>query len=93
MTEFISEHLVVPSALKNVKAKIYKDIILPVVFYGCESWSLKLKEDHTLELFEKRVLRRIFEPQRDEVIGGWRKLHNEEFHNLYSLLNIIIIMT
>jgi hypothetical protein len=50
---------------KNVKIKIYKTIILPVVLYGCETWSLKLTEEHTLKVFEKRVLRRIFGPKRD----------------------------
>jgi hypothetical protein len=54
-----------------------------VVLYGCETWSLTLKEKHRLRVFENRVLRRIFRPKRDEVTGGWRKLHNEELHNLY----------
>jgi hypothetical protein len=60
-----------------------------VVLYGCETWSLTLREEHRLRVFENRVLRRIFEPKRDEVIGGWRKLHNEELHNLYCSPNII----
>jgi hypothetical protein len=51
--------------------------------------SLTLREEHRLRVFEKRVLRRIFGPRRDEVTGNWRKLHNEELHNLYSLPNII----
>jgi hypothetical protein len=51
---------------------------LPVVLYGCETWSLTLREEHRLRVFENRVLRRIFGPKRDEVTGGWRKLHNEE---------------
>jgi hypothetical protein len=68
----------------NVKVKIYKTIILPVVLYGCETWSLTLREDHRLRVFENRVLRRIFGPKRDEVTGEWRKLHNEELHNMYS---------
>jgi hypothetical protein len=55
-----------------------------VVLYGCETWSLPLREEHRLRVFENRVLRRIFGPKRDEVTGGWRKLHNEEIHNLYS---------
>jgi hypothetical protein len=55
-----------------------------VVLYGCETWSLTLKEEHTL-----RVLRKKFGPKRDEVTGGWRKLHNEELHNLYSSPSII----
>jgi hypothetical protein len=61
---------------KNVKIRIQKTIILPVVLYGCETWSLTLREEHRLRVFENRVLR-IFEPKRDEVTGGWRKLHNE----------------
>jgi hypothetical protein len=68
---------------RNVKVKIYKSIILPVVLYGCETWSLMLREEHRLRVFENSVLRRIFRPKRDEVTGEWRKLHNEELHNLY----------
>jgi hypothetical protein len=60
-----------------------------VVLYECEFWSLTLREDHRVRVFEKRVLRRMFGPNRDEVTGGWRKLHNEELHNFYSLPNII----
>jgi hypothetical protein len=67
-----------------VKIKIYKTIILPVVLYGCESWSVTFWEEHRLRVLENRVLRRIFGPLRDEVTGGWRKLHNEELHSLYS---------
>jgi hypothetical protein len=74
---------------RNVKVKIYKTIILPVVLYRCETWSLTLKEEHRLRVFENRVLRRIFGPKRDEVTGEWRKLHNEELHILYSSPNII----
>jgi hypothetical protein len=74
---------------RNVKVKIYKTIILPVVLYGCETWSLTLREEHRLRVFENKVLRRIFGPMRDEVTGEWRKLHNEEPHNLYSSPNII----
>jgi hypothetical protein len=60
-----------------------------VVLYGCETWSLTLREKHRLRVFENRVLRRIFGPKRDEVTGDWRKLHNYELHNLYSSPNII----
>jgi hypothetical protein len=67
-----------------VKVKIYKTIILPLVLYGCETWLLRLREEHRLRVFENRVLRRIFEPKRDEVTREWRKLHDEELHNLYS---------
>jgi hypothetical protein len=70
---------------KNVKIGIYKIIILPVVLCRCESWSLTLREAHRLRVFEKSMLRRrMFEPKRDEMTGGWRKLHNEQLHNLYS---------
>jgi hypothetical protein len=74
---------------RNVKVKIYKTIILPVVLYGCETWSLTLRVEHRLSVFENWVLRRIFGPKRDEVTGEWRKLHNEELHNLYSFPDII----
>jgi hypothetical protein len=60
-----------------------------VVLYGCETWSLTLREEHRLRVFENRMLRRTFGPKRDEVTGGWRKLHNEELYNLYSAPNII----
>jgi hypothetical protein len=69
--------------------RIYKTIILPVVLYCCETWSLILREEQRLRMFENRVLRRIFESKGDEVTGGWRKLHNEELHNLYSSPSII----
>jgi hypothetical protein len=74
---------------RNVKVKIYKTIILPVVLYGCETWYLKLREEHGLRVFENRVLSRIFGPKRVEVTGEWRKLHNEELHNVYSSSDII----
>jgi hypothetical protein len=74
---------------RNVKVKICKTIILPVVLYGCETWSLTLREEHRQRVFENRVLRRIFGPKRDVVAGEWRKLHSEELHNLYSSPNII----
>jgi hypothetical protein len=61
---------------------MYKTIILPVVLYGCETWTLTMREEHRLKVFGKRVLRRIFGPKREEVAGGWRRLQNEEFHNL-----------
>jgi hypothetical protein len=83
-----SSHL--PS--KNIKTRKYKTIILPLVLYRCETWSLTLTEEHRLRVFEKRVLRRIFGPKRDEETGSWRKLHNEELHNLYSSPSIIRII-
>jgi hypothetical protein len=76
---------------KNLKIRIYKMIILPVVLYGCETWSLTFREEHRLRVFENRVLRRIFGP-KDEVTGEWRKLHNKELHDLYSSPIIIRII-
>ena len=77
---------------KNLKIKIYRTIILPVVLYGCESWSLTLREERRLQVFENGVLRRIFGPKRDEVTGEWRKLHNEELKGLYSSPNIVRVI-
>jgi hypothetical protein len=74
---------------RNVKVKIYKTIILPVVLYGCETWSLTLREENRLRVIENRVLRRIFGPNGDEVAGEWRKLLSEKLHILYSSPNII----
>ena len=65
---------------KNLKIKIYRTVILPVVLYGCETWSLTLREERNLRVFENRVLRRIFGPRRDEVTGELRRLHNEELN-------------
>jgi hypothetical protein len=67
-------------------------IILPVVLYGCETWSLTLREEHRLRVFENRVVRKIFGPKRDEVAGKWRKLHNEQLHDLYFSPSIIRII-
>jgi hypothetical protein len=88
---YISAQSLLSSRLlsRNVKVKIYKTIILPVVLYGCETWSLTLREGHRLRVFEIRVLWRISGPQRDEVTGECRKLHNEELHILYSSPDII----
>jgi hypothetical protein len=72
---------------ENLKIKIYRTIILPVVLYECETWSLTLREERRLRVFENRVLGRVFGPKRDAVTGDWRKLHNEELSDLYSLSN------
>ena len=77
---------------KNLKIKIYRTIILPVVLYGCESWSLTLREERRLRVFQNGMLRRIFGPKRDEVTGEWRKLHNEELKGLYSSPNIVRVI-
>ena len=78
---------------KKLKIKIYRTIILPIVLYGCETWSLTLREEHRLSVFENRVLRRVFGPKRDEVTGEWRKLYNEEVNGLYSLPNTVRVVT
>ena len=77
---------------KKLKIKIYRTIILPAVLYGCETWSLTLREERRLRVFENRVLRRVFGPKRDEVIGECRKLHNEGLSDLYSLPNIVRVV-
>jgi hypothetical protein len=77
---------------KNIKSKIYKNIILPVVLYGCETWSLTMSEECRLRVFENRVLRRIFGPKRDKVAGEGRKLHNEELNDLYTSPSIFRVI-
>jgi hypothetical protein len=76
---------------KKLKIKVYKIVILPVLLYGCETWSLTLREEHRLKVSENRVLRRIFGPKREED-GSWRKLHNDELHSLYSSPNIVTVI-
>jgi hypothetical protein len=77
---------------KNTKIRVYRTIILPVVLYGCETWSLTLREEQRLRVFENTVLRRIFGPKEDEATGHWRRLHNEERNNLYLSPNIIRVI-
>jgi hypothetical protein len=74
---------------KSVKIKIHKIIILLLVLYGCETWSLTLGEEHRLKMFENRVLKEVFGPWRDEKIGRRTVLYNEEIHNLYTWQNTI----
>ena len=80
------------SLLKNINIKIYRTIILPVLLYGCETWSLILREERNLRVFENMVLRRIFGPRRNEVTGEWRRLHNEELNDLYCSPNIVRVI-
>jgi hypothetical protein len=80
----LSSHLL----SKNLKVKTYKTIILPVVLYGCETWSITSGEELRLRVFENRVLR-IFGPNRDEVMGQWKNFHNGQLHNSYSSPDII----
>ena len=77
---------------KNLKIKIYRTTILSVVLYGCETWSLTLREERKLRVSENMVLRRIFGPRRDEVTGKWRRLHNGELNDLYSSPNIVWVI-
>ena len=74
---------------KNLKIKIYRTVILPVVLYGCETWALTLQKERRLRVFENRVLRRIFGPKRDVLTVEWRKLHNEDLNDLLSSPNIV----
>jgi hypothetical protein len=77
---------------KHIKITIYVTLILPVVLYGCETWLLKLTEEHRLRVSENRVLGRIVGPKRHKVTGKWRRLHNEEFNGLYSSSNTIQVI-
>jgi len=77
---------------KNLKIKVYRTVILPIVLYGCETLSLTLREERKLRMFGNMVLRRIFGPRRDEVTGEWRRLHSEELNDLYSSPNIVRVM-
>ena len=87
------QNLLSPRLLsKNLKIKTYRNIIFPVVLYGCETWSLTLREERKLRVFKNMVLRRIFGPRRDEVTGEWRRLHNEELNDLYSSPNIVRVV-
>jgi hypothetical protein len=91
LLSFGPKSFVFPSHIKKyLKIKTYKTVILPVMLYGYETWCLTLREEHGLKVFEKRVLR-IFGPKREED-GSWRKLHNDELHNLYSSPNIVKVV-
>jgi len=74
-----------------MKINMHRTVILPVVLYGCDTWSLTM-EEHRLGVFKNRVLRKIFWPKRDKVTGECRRLHNDQLHALYSSPNIIRVM-
>ena len=75
---------------KNIKLRIYKTVILRVILYGCETWTLTLREEKSLRVFENKVLRKIFGPKRDDETGELRRLHNGELHDLYGKPDIIV---
>jgi hypothetical protein len=77
---------------KNLEIKVYRIKILPVVVYGCETWSLTLREERRLRVSQNGALKRIFEPKRDGVTGEWRKIHNKELNNVYSSPNIFRVI-
>jgi hypothetical protein len=92
LPSFCAESFVFQFAIQECKIKIYRTIMLPVVLYGCETWSLILREECRVRVFENKVLRRIFGPKKDEVTGEWRRLHNKELFVLQSSLNIIRVI-
>jgi len=92
MHNIYSLHIFTIFLLQNSKIKVYRSIILPVALYGCETWSLTLRKERRLRVFEKRVLMRIFGPKRHEVTGEWRKLCNEELNDLYCSSNTVRVI-
>jgi hypothetical protein len=92
LPSFGAEYFVFQVDIQKHKIRVYRTVVLPVVLYGCKTWSLTLREEQRLRVFENRVLRRIFGPKRDETTGKWRRLHNEELNDLYSSPNIIRVM-
>jgi hypothetical protein len=92
LLSFGAEPFVFQVAIQNLQIKIYRTIILPVVLYGRETWSLTLREERKLRMFENMVLRRIFGPRRDEITGEWRRLYKEELNDLYSSPNTVRVI-
>jgi hypothetical protein len=89
---FGAESFVFQFAIQKYKENDIQHYKLPVVLYGCETWSLTLRKEHRLRVFENRVLRKVFGPKRDEATGEWRRLHNEELHDQQSSPNIIRVI-
>ena len=92
MVSFNAESFVFQLLSRNIKIMIYRNVILPVVLYGCETWSVTFREECRLRIFENRVLRRIFWPKRDEVTSEWRILQNEEIYDLYFSPDVIWVI-
>ena len=93
MLSFAAESFVFQVAIQKFKDQdIYRTIILLLVLYGCETWSLTMREERKLRVFDKMVLRRIFGPRRDEVTGDWRRLHNKQLNDLYFSPNIVRVI-
>jgi len=92
LLSFGAKSFVFQVAIQKLEIKIHRTIILPVVLYWCETWSLTLWEERKLRVFENMVFRRIFGPRRDEVTGEWRRLHNEELNDLYSSPNTVQVI-
>ena len=92
LLSFVAESFASSLLSKNVNIEIYRTIILPDILFGFETWSLTLREERRLRVFENRVLRNIFVAERDEKTGEWRRLHEDELCALYSSLNIIPVI-
>jgi len=92
LLSFGAEPFVFQAAIQKLRIKIFRTIILPVVLYVYETWSLTLREERKLRVFENMMLWRIFGPRRDEVMGDWRRVHNEELNDLYSTPNIVRVI-
>jgi hypothetical protein len=87
-----AESLVFQFTTQKLKIKLYRTITLPMVLYGCKTWFLTWREERRLNVFDSRMLRRIFKPKRDEVTREWRRIHNKELYALYFSVHIIWVI-